>query len=71
MTETTISHCGDIRIVAPAVVREVVTHNTCRAALPNGKLVFGFTERPEVHLSEGDHVKLILSLCDFSRGEIM
>ena len=71
MTETFLSPSGDIRIVAPAVVREVITDKTCRAALPNGKLVFGFTERPEVKLSEGDALRLSLSLCDFSKGEIL
>ena len=71
MTETCISHCGDVRIVAPVVIREVIDDRTCRAALPNGKIIFGFKERPEVALTEGASAKAILSLCDFSRGEIV
>jgi len=71
MTETCISHCGDVRILAPVIIREIIDERTCRASLPNGKMIFGFKERPEVVLNEGASVKAILSLCDFSRGEIV
>jgi hypothetical protein len=71
MTETHTSRCGDVRIVAPVIIREVIDERTCRAALPNGKLIFGFLERPGVTLEPGASAKAILSLCDFSRGEII
>ena len=71
MTETCTSHSGDVRIVAPVIIREVVDERTCRASLPNGKIIFGFVERPEVTLVEGAAAKAILSLCDFSKGEII
>ncbi len=71
MTETHTSKCGDVRIVAPVVIQEVLSERTCRAALPNGKLIFGFIERPGLTLTQGAAAKAILSLCDFSRGEIV
>ena len=71
MTETHTSACGDVRIVAPVVIREILSERTCRAALPNGKLIFGFIERPGMTLEQGASAKAILSLCDFSRGEII
>ena len=71
MTETHTSKCGDVRIVAPVVIHEVLCERTCRAALPNGKLIFGFIERPGLTLTQGAAAKAILSLCDFSRGEIV
>ncbi|MDB5687987.1 MAG: hypothetical protein JWR77_2576 [Rhizorhabdus sp.] len=71
MTETFTSRCGDVRIVAPVVIQEVLTERTCRAALPNGKLIFGFIEQPGLVLEQGISAKAILSLCDFSRGEII
>ena len=71
MTETCISKCGDVRVIAPVVIREIIDERTCHATLPNGKVIFGFKERPEVALLEGASAKAILSLCDFSRGEIV
>ena len=71
MTETTTSHSGDVRILAPAVVREIISERTCHAALPNGKIVFGFIDQPGLTITEGAKVKISLNLCDFSKGEIV
>lgn len=71
MTETTTSHSGDVRIIAPVIIREVIDSRVCRAALPNGKLIHGFADRPGVVLQEGAAARALLSLCDFSKGEII
>ncbi len=71
MSEVFTSRLGDIRIVAPIVIREVIDQRTCRATLPNGKLIYGYLDKPGIVLEAGLQAKALLSLCDFSRGEII
>jgi hypothetical protein len=64
---------SDIRIRTRAVIREVLSERTCRAALRNGKLIFGYTEPGDVlpPLAAGERCTVLLSLCDFSEGRIV
>lgn len=61
------------KILTVAVVREVLTSRTCHAALPNGKIIFGFTpkEDADLPLTEGTQVRVQLNVADFSRGEML
>lgn len=54
-------------------IREVITPRTCHAALPNGKIIFGFTEKslPDLPLEAGGRVRVQMDVADFSRGEIL
>lgn len=61
------------KIEADAVVSEVLSQRTCRAKLPNGKLVFGFLSKATENstLQPGACVRLRMDVADFSRGEII
>ena len=61
---------SDVRIHAPITIREVLSHRTWRAALPNGKLIFAYARPRDPHppLQPGDTAYVLLSLCDFSEG---
>ena len=64
---------SDVRIRTRAVVREVLSGRTCRAALRNGKVILAYAEPldrlPPPQL--GQSVTVLLSLCDFSEGRIV
>lgn len=59
--------------MATAVVREVLSHRTCRAALPNGKMIFAFATKgaAALELREGGELTVRISPGDFSLGEIV
>ncbi len=60
------------KIEVAAVITEVLSPRTCRAKLPNGKLVFGFTSKniTDITLQRDAAVLLRMDVADFSRGEI-
>jgi hypothetical protein len=61
------------KIETVATIHEVLSDRTCHAALPNGKLFFGFTPK-EVDtflLQPGGKVRAQLNVADFSRGEML
>ncbi len=60
------------KIEVAAVITEVLSPRTCRAKLPNGKLVFGFTSKSitDLTLQRDVAVLLRMDVADFSRGEI-
>lgn len=55
------------------VIRELHTHRTWRAALPNGKMVTAFLDEglPPITLEVGEKVMTRMSVTDFSRAEIV
>jgi hypothetical protein len=64
---------SDVRIEGRAVVREVLGERTCRAALPNGKVIFAYARKfdPTPDLRVGAELTVLLSLCDFDEGRIV
>lgn len=61
------------RIEAPVIIQEVITPDTWRASLPNGKLIFAYCswKTPQREFDIGDAVTARLSVQDFSRGEVV
>ena len=51
----------------------MLTTRTCHAALPNGKIIFGFTSKnvTDLPLQEGGKVRVQMDVADFSRGEML
>lgn len=64
---------SDVRIRTTAVIREVLSERTCRAALRNGKMILGYREPldSEPVFSVGGRCSVLLSLCDFSEGRMV
>jgi hypothetical protein len=63
----------DTRIPAEVVLTELLDNRTYYGTLPNGKKIFvheSGLSAPHPR-SVGEHVRVGLSLCDFSRGEIL
>ena len=63
----------DRRVPGKAVITEILGERTYRAHLPNGKEILAFYPRLRIGVprSVGEEVRVALSLCDFSEGEIM
>ena len=61
------------KIETVATVRDVIDARTCHAALPNGKIIFGFTSKDlaDFPLAEGVQVRVQMNVADFSRGEML
>lgn len=64
---------SDIRLLAPVTIREVLTHRTYRATLPNGKEIIAYAQGLDgiPPLNSGDHYHVLLSLCDFDEGRLI
>lgn len=56
-----------------ATIRRVISARTCHALLPNGKEIFGTTQKqlPDFPLQEGAAVRVRLYVSDFSYGEML
>jgi hypothetical protein len=61
------------KIETVVTIREVISPLTCHAALPNGKIIFGFISKKVVkfHLQAGGKARVQMDVADFSRGEMM
>lgn len=61
------------KIEAVVTIHTVLTERTCHAALPNGKIIFGFTSKnvTNLPLQEGGKVRVKMDVADFSRGEML
>lgn len=64
---------SDLRLLAPVVIREVLTYRTYRAELPNGKGILAFAQDLDgiPPLNPGDDYHVLLSLCDFDEGRLV
>ena len=64
---------SDIRIQAPVTIRESLGEGKYRASLPNGKIIFAFSQ-PLDNLPEffpGDEFSVLLSPCNFDEGRLV
>lgn len=61
------------KIETVATVHQVISPRTCHAALPNGKIIFGFTsdDVADLPLASGAQVRVQMNVADFSRGEML
>ncbi|HSJ01742.1 MAG: hypothetical protein ACAI34_06560 [Verrucomicrobium sp.] len=64
---------SDVRLLAPVTIREVLTHRTYRATLPNGKEILAYAQGLDgiPPLQTGDAYHVLLSLCDFDEGRLI
>jgi translation initiation factor IF-1 len=61
------------KIETVVTIHEVISPSTCHAALPNGKIIFGFMSKKAkaFPLREGGRVLTQMDVADFSRGEML
>lgn len=61
------------QIETVATIRQLIDARNCRAALPNGKEIWGFIgkEAPGFPLHEGAGVRVLMRVSDFSYGELL
>ncbi|MFC5456860.1 hypothetical protein [Prosthecobacter fluviatilis] len=61
------------RVETTATILRVLSPRTCHAVLPNGKEIFGTTQKhqPDFPLQEGATVRVSMHVCDFSYGEML
>jgi translation initiation factor IF-1 len=59
------------RVETIATVQEVLSVRHCHATLPNGKVILAHVNKGvTVELQPGSKLRVSLSLCDFSHGEV-
>ncbi len=56
-----------------ATISKLIDARNCRAALPNGKEIWGFIAKgiPDFPLHEGASVRVLMRVSDFSYGELL
>lgn len=60
------------RVETIAIVQDVLSVRHCHATLPNGKRILAHVNKGvEVTLQPGSSLRVSLSLCDFSHGEVV
>jgi len=61
------------KVETVVTIHEIIGPQTCRAALPNGKIIFGFISKKaeNFQLQTGAKARVQMDVADFSRGEML